>query len=52
MAIIIDEARVLVTFYCGKLDDAETIIPALKGLTTLANLPTCTSGDVEDIIRA
>jgi DNA repair/transcription protein MET18/MMS19 len=51
-AIAIDAARVLVTFYCGKLDDTETIMPALKGLATLASLPTCTSSDVEDIIRA
>jgi DNA repair/transcription protein MET18/MMS19 len=50
--IIIGEARVLVTFYCGKLDDTETMIPALKGLVPLASLPTCTSIDVEDIIRA
>ncbi|KAG6821481.1 hypothetical protein H0H93_010205 [Arthromyces matolae] len=27
--------RVLTTFYCGKLDDTETIIPALKGLNTI-----------------
>jgi len=52
MVIIIGEARVLVTFYCGKLDDTETMIPALKGLVPLASLPTCTSIDVEDIIRA
>lgn len=51
-AIAFDAARVLVTFYCGKLDDTETIMPALKGLATLASLATCTSSDVEDIIRA
>jgi len=52
VVIIIDAARVLVTFYCGKLDDTETIVPALKGLATLASLLTCTPSDVEDIIRA
>ena len=32
-------ARVLVTFYCNKLDDADTIKPALTGLLCLAKLP-------------
>jgi DNA repair/transcription protein MET18/MMS19 len=52
MVINIDAARVLITFYCGKLDDTETIVPALKGLATLVSLPTCTPSDAEEIIRA
>jgi GAF domain-containing protein len=52
MVIIIGLAGVLVTFYCGKLDDTETLIPALKGLATLASLSTCASSEAEDIIRA
>lgn len=46
------KAQVLVTFYCSKLEDTETIIPALNGLTTLASLSTCTSVEVELITRA
>jgi hypothetical protein len=33
-------ARTLVNFYCDKLEDADTIIPALQGLHTLASIPT------------
>ncbi|KAF7971317.1 hypothetical protein HWV62_21494, partial [Athelia sp. TMB] len=43
--------RVLVTFMCGKLDDTETIIPALSALVTLAGLPTCTSQEALEICR-
>ncbi|KAI8996433.1 ARM repeat-containing protein [Trametes punicea] len=44
--------RVLVTFYCGKLEDTETIIPALKGLVTLTKLPAFASTDAFEVIRA
>ncbi|GLB41862.1 putative RNAPII transcription regulator C-terminal [Lyophyllum shimeji] len=44
--------RVLTTFYCGKLDDTETIIPALKGLNTLTTLPTCSSTEASSIMEA
>ncbi|KAK0202783.1 Dos2-interacting transcription regulator of RNA-Pol-II-domain-containing protein [Desarmillaria ectypa] len=44
--------RVLVTFYCNKLEDTETIIPALKGLLSLSRLINCTNEDVPVIIRA
>ncbi|KAG6865136.1 hypothetical protein C0991_004873 [Blastosporella zonata] len=44
--------RVLTTFYCGKLDDTETIIPALKGLNTLTALPTCSPDDAASIVQA
>ncbi|KAG5647525.1 hypothetical protein DXG03_009462 [Asterophora parasitica] len=44
--------RVLATFYCGKLDDTETMIPALKGLNTLTTLPTCSSTEATSIIEA
>ncbi len=44
--------RVLVAFYCSKLEDTETIVPALQGLLTLSRLPNCTSQDVPIIMRA
>ncbi|KAG6813856.1 hypothetical protein H0H92_006263 [Tricholoma furcatifolium] len=44
--------RVLSTFYCGKLDDTETTIPALKGLSTLTTVPTCSPDDATSIIQA
>lgn len=33
-------ARVLTTFYCEKIQDSGTVIPALDGLLTLASLST------------
>ncbi|KAI0629374.1 ARM repeat-containing protein [Trametes polyzona] len=44
--------RVLTTFYCGKLEDTETIIPALKGLVTLTKLPAFAATDALEVIRA
>ncbi|SJL03979.1 uncharacterized protein ARMOST_07336 [Armillaria ostoyae] len=44
--------RVLATFYCSKLEDTETIIPALKGLLSLSRLINCTHEDVLVIVRA
>ncbi|KAG5340290.1 hypothetical protein C0989_002306 [Termitomyces sp. Mn162] len=44
--------RVLTTFYCGKLDDTETIIPALKGLHTLSSHPSCSPDDATSIVQA
>ncbi|KAK0188708.1 ARM repeat-containing protein [Armillaria mellea] len=44
--------RVLATFYCNKLEDTETIIPALKGLLSLSRHINCTNEDVPIIIRA
>jgi Dos2-interacting transcription regulator of RNA-Pol-II len=46
------KARVLVTYYCEKLDDTETIIPALRGILVLARLPSCPSNDATTILRA
>ncbi|PCH36357.1 ARM repeat-containing protein [Wolfiporia cocos MD-104 SS10] len=43
--------RVLVAFYCGKLEDTETIIPALKGLVPLADLPPFTSTDAVEVMN-
>ncbi|TFK39917.1 Dos2-interacting transcription regulator of RNA-Pol-II-domain-containing protein [Crucibulum laeve] len=45
-------ARVLTAFYCGKLDDIETIIPALKGLVILVRLPSFTSLDATTVIQS
>lgn len=44
--------RVLTNFYCEKLDDTETIIPALKGLVTLTDLPTFSSSDATSVVQA
>lgn len=46
------QVRVLTTFYCGKLDDTETIVPSLQGLTTLVKLPQFTSSDALEVVRA
>ncbi|KAJ6582074.1 ARM repeat-containing protein [Mycena capillaripes] len=42
--------KVLTSFFCDKLDDTETIVPALKGLASLP--PICTSNDALVIINA
>ncbi|GBE89610.1 MMS19 nucleotide excision repair [Sparassis crispa] len=44
--------RVLVTFYCGKLEDTETIIPALKGLLSLTSMPLFASNDAVEVMKA
>lgn len=46
------KVRVLTNFYCEKLDDTETIIPALKGLVTLTDLPTFSSSDATSVVQA
>ncbi|KAJ4000828.1 ARM repeat-containing protein [Lentinula boryana] len=45
-------ARVLTSFYCSKLEDSETVVPALKGLASLTKLPSSTSEDVPSILHA
>jgi DNA repair/transcription protein MET18/MMS19 len=45
-------AHVLVLFYCDKLDDTETIIPALKGLVPLTSNTSFTYEDAVTTIRA
>lgn len=42
----------LVNFYTGKLDDTEAVHPALKGLVPLSTLPTFTSADAIDTVKA
>ncbi|KAH6916048.1 RNAPII transcription regulator C-terminal-domain-containing protein [Coprinopsis sp. MPI-PUGE-AT-0042] len=55
--VILNKAttRTLVNFYCDKLEDADTIIPALQGLLTLAGLPTFagieTTATLEALLR-
>ncbi|KAF8661259.1 hypothetical protein AX16_001362 [Volvariella volvacea WC 439] len=44
--------RVLSTFFCSKLEEFHTVIPALNGLVTLAALPTFTSPDATGVIEA
>ncbi|KAF8347787.1 Dos2-interacting transcription regulator of RNA-Pol-II-domain-containing protein [Amanita rubescens] len=48
----IASVKVLTSFYCGKLDDTETVIPALKGLVILTALPSFTSEEATTVIRA
>lgn len=45
-------ARVLTTFYCDKIQDADTVIPALEGLLTLASLSTFGVNEATDAVRA
>ncbi|KAF5377797.1 hypothetical protein D9757_008093 [Collybiopsis confluens] len=45
-------AKVLTTFYCSKMEDTETVVPALKGLASLTKLPSSTSEDVPNILDA
>ncbi|KAJ8694930.1 hypothetical protein PTI98_007563 [Pleurotus ostreatus] len=42
----------LTLFYCGKLDDTETIVPALDGLVALSKQPNLSSEDAVAVIRA
>ncbi|KAJ7314418.1 ARM repeat-containing protein [Mycena albidolilacea] len=42
--------KVLTAFFCDKLDDTETIVPALKGLASLP--PICSSSDALVMINA
>lgn len=44
--------RVLVGFYIGKLEDTETVVPALKGLAIMAPLPAFISNDTIEVFRA
>ncbi|KAG2150264.1 Dos2-interacting transcription regulator of RNA-Pol-II-domain-containing protein [Suillus bovinus] len=44
--------RVLTTFYCSKLEDFETIIPALNGISYLVKFPNIQSAEVKDILNA
>ncbi|KAJ8590123.1 ARM repeat-containing protein [Rhizopogon salebrosus TDB-379] len=43
---------VLTKFYCSKLEDLETIIPALKGLSCLVKFPNVQSAHAKDILDA
>lgn len=45
-------AKVLVKFMSDKLDDTDTIIPALKGLASLVTLPAFTSVEAVDVMKA
>ncbi|KDQ61341.1 hypothetical protein JAAARDRAFT_190123 [Jaapia argillacea MUCL 33604] len=44
--------RVLVNFYCGKLEDTDTLVPAVKGILCLTSLPTFTSPDAVEVVKA
>ncbi|CAE6466774.1 unnamed protein product [Rhizoctonia solani] len=45
-------ARVLTTFYCEKIQDADTVIPALDGLLTLTALPTFGGNEAKDTAQS
>ncbi|CAE7224793.1 unnamed protein product [Rhizoctonia solani] len=44
--------RVLTTFYCEKIKDADTVIPALDGLLTLISLPTFGANEAKDTTQS
>lgn len=44
--------HVLIVFYCDKLDDVDTVIPALKGLVPLANSINCTDEGAIKIMQS
>ncbi|KAG6381494.1 Dos2-interacting transcription regulator of RNA-Pol-II-domain-containing protein [Boletus reticuloceps] len=44
--------RVLTTFYCSKLEDTETITPALRGLSHLVTFPSFSSLEVSDVLSS
>jgi DNA repair/transcription protein MET18/MMS19 len=44
--------RVLTAFYVGKLEDTETIVPALKGLLSLSLLTPFTSAEATTVVNA
>ena len=50
--ILVYSVHVLTVFYCDKLDDTDTIIPALKGLAPLTSNTSFTSDDAVTSIKA
>ncbi|KAG8999782.1 hypothetical protein FRB90_011960 [Tulasnella sp. 427] len=44
--------HVLLTFYEQKLDDSDTVIPALHGLLSLVSLPTFTASDATTLFQS
>jgi hypothetical protein len=44
--------KTLTAFYIGKLEDTETIVPALKGLLPLSRLSPFTSSEAVDVVNA
>ncbi|CAE6522908.1 unnamed protein product [Rhizoctonia solani] len=47
-----EKARVLTTFYCEKIQDADTVIPALDGLLTLTSLPTFGENEAKETAQS
>ena len=45
------KVRVLTKFYCEKLDDSETVKPALNGILTLVSLPTFSPPEATTVIE-
>ena len=46
------QVKVLVTFFISKLEDTDTIVPALKGLVSLSSRPTFTDLDAVELAKA
>jgi DNA repair/transcription protein MET18/MMS19 len=47
-----DPVKVLVAFFTSKLEDTETIIPALKGILAIAHIPVLVPENIIDICTA
>ena len=50
--IIHDLVKVLVAFFVSKLEDTETIIPALKGILAVTRIPALLPDNIIDICAA
>jgi DNA repair/transcription protein MET18/MMS19 len=50
--VIYDLVKVLVAFFVSKLEDTETIIPALKGILAVTHIPALLPDNVIDICAA
>ncbi|KAN0138202.1 ARM repeat-containing protein [Lactarius tabidus] len=48
----LQSVNVLVAFFASKLEDTETIIPALKGILAITRIPTLSPDNVTDICAA
>ena len=44
--------RVLTAFMCSKLEDTETVLPALSGMKSLVSQPVFTSSDALEVVKA
>jgi DNA repair/transcription protein MET18/MMS19 len=47
-----ESVKVLVAFFASKLEDTETIIPALKGILAITRIPAVVPENIHDICAA